>query len=70
MCNECTSNQILVDINPECLGDLWSDSAAAKARVALLQLHDNYRLQVIVTNSPHTSGNITRWGDVLGASYH
>jgi hypothetical protein len=28
---------VLVDIHPECLGDLLRDSKAAKARVALLE---------------------------------
>lgn len=40
MFSEYTPNQILIDIDPECLGDLLSDSAAAIAWVALLQLND------------------------------
>jgi hypothetical protein len=35
-----TPDQVLVDIHPECVGDLLSDSAVAKARVALLQFDD------------------------------
>ena len=40
MFSEDEPDQVLVDINPECFGDLLSDSAAAKASVALLQFND------------------------------
>ena len=41
MCDEDTSNDILIKVYSECFGDLLSDSAAAKARIALLQLNDS-----------------------------
>jgi len=40
MCGEDTSNDILIDVYPECLGNLLSYSAAPKAWVALLQFND------------------------------
>ena len=40
MCDEDTSNDILIDVYSECLGDLLCDSASSKAWVALLQLND------------------------------
>jgi len=40
MFSEDAPDQVLVDIDPECLGDLLSDSAAAKAWIALLQCNN------------------------------
>ena len=40
ICGEDTSNDILIDVYSECFGNLLSDSAAAKAGIALLQLND------------------------------
>ena len=40
MCGEDTSNDILIDVYSECFGNLLSDSAAANAGIALLQLND------------------------------
>ena len=41
MCSEDTSNDILIDVYYECFGDLLSDSAAAKAGIALLEFNDS-----------------------------
>ena len=35
-----TPDRVLIDLPPECFGDLLSDSAAAKARYALFQFDD------------------------------
>ena len=40
MCDEDTSNDILIKVYFEYFGDLLSDSAAAKAGIALLQFND------------------------------
>ena len=40
MFSKDTADLVLVDIDPECLGDLLSDSAAAKAWISLLQCND------------------------------
>ena len=38
--SEDTLDHVLVDIDPECSGGLLSDSATAKASVAMLQFND------------------------------
>ena len=41
MCGEDTSNDILINVYSECFSDLLSDSAAAKAGIALLEFNDS-----------------------------
>jgi hypothetical protein len=40
MCSEDTPHHIFIDVYSECFGNLLSDTAAAKASVALLQFND------------------------------
>ena len=40
MCDEDTSNDILIKVYSEYFGDLLGDSAAAKAGIALFQFND------------------------------